>query len=324
MRIGIVTPTGSGARTGNQVTAQRWARLLRRLGHQVQIAAEFQGQPWQLLLALHARKSYPSIRRFHRQGQGPLVVALTGTDIYGDLPRGNERAWSSVCWADALVVLQQHAKESLPPELQSKTFVIYQSVRTQVRWNPVRRRFRVCVLGHLRAVKDPFRAVRALALLEPTLPVPIELVQVGAALGTVWARQARSFMKRFPWYRWLGEVPHHRAMRLLGSSHVMVLSSQMEGGANVVCEAVAVGTPVLGSRIGGSEGILGSQYPGYFPSGDTQALARLLHRAATEPEFLHQLHQAVKQKRPLVRPQRELRSWTQVLQWLKGHSTQGS
>jgi glycosyltransferase involved in cell wall biosynthesis len=66
----------------------------------------------------------------------------------------------------------------------------------------------------------------------------------------------------------------------------MVLSSLSEGGANVMSEAVAARVPVLATRIDGSIGLLGRDYPAYFPVGDTEALARLLNRIETDAAFL--------------------------------------
>ena len=43
------------------------------------------------MLALHARRSYPSIRNFSKK----LVVALTGTDIYRDIRTSPTRARAS-------------------------------------------------------------------------------------------------------------------------------------------------------------------------------------------------------------------------------------
>ena len=48
-----------------------------------------EGEWDQVLVALHARRSYQSIRGFHRDyADRPLVVALTGTDLYHDLSAG--------------------------------------------------------------------------------------------------------------------------------------------------------------------------------------------------------------------------------------------
>ena len=96
-------------------------------------------------------------------------------------------------------------------------------------------------------------------------------------------------MAREPRYRWLGSVPHARALRWLASSHAMVISSRMEGGANVVCEALRIGVPVLASRIPGNLGLLGGGYAGYFDLEDERALARLIRRAAGDAGFYGKL-----------------------------------
>ena len=77
-------------------------------------------------------------------------------------------------------------------------------------------------------------------------------------------------------YRWRGEVPGWQVRREFARSHVMVISSVMEGGANVVSEAIVAGVPVIASKIDGNVGLLGADYRGYYPAQDTAALAALL------------------------------------------------
>ena len=92
MKIAIVTPAPPGSRYGNRITALRWAKILRRLGNRVSISQMYDGEPYDLLVALHARKSHPSIVNFRRHNLSvPIIVALTGTDLYGDI-RTNHRA----------------------------------------------------------------------------------------------------------------------------------------------------------------------------------------------------------------------------------------
>jgi hypothetical protein len=128
MRIGIVTPAPPESRYGNRITALRWAKILRRLGNRVSILQTYDGQSYDLLLALHARKSHSSIIRFQRENlAAPIIVALTGTDIYRDI-RTNHLAFESLEIATRLVVLQPRAIQELQPSLREKTRVIYQSV----------------------------------------------------------------------------------------------------------------------------------------------------------------------------------------------------
>src|SRR5262249_45185300 len=281
MKIVLACPAPPDSRSGNRVTAQRWARILKGLGHRVVIEQHYDGRPVDLLVALHARRSFAAVANYRKRfPQGPLVVALTGTDLYRDI-HTSRRAQRSLEMADKLIVLQPCGRDELPAHLRPKVRVLYQST-SPVKPVPATNSdsFDVCVLGHLRHVKDPFRAALALRLLPPTSKVHV--MHAGKALSQAMARRARALMKREPRYRWLGEWAHGQARRLLAASRLLVVSSRMEGGANVVSEAVVDGVPVLASRIGGNVGLLGARYPGFFPVGDTAALARLMERAETD------------------------------------------
>jgi glycosyltransferase involved in cell wall biosynthesis len=91
----------------------------------------------------------------------------------------------------------------------------------------------------------------------------------------------------------------------------------MEGGAHVVMEAVRSGTPVIASRIDGNMGLLGADYPGYFPPGDATALAQLLARAQDDRTWLHTLASAAAQRAPLFAPEAERQALMEVLQHAK-------
>lgn len=318
MRIGIITPSPARSRHGNRITALRWQHILRSLGHRVTLAQSYAGETYDLMIALHARRSYSSIRSFHAQyPSAPLVVALTGTDIYHDLP-GSRAAQKSLELATRLIVLQPLALLELRPELRQKARVIYQSVEasyfarhTRSTSSRAGRSFDVCVAGHLRAVKDPFRAALAARLLP--MNSRVRIVHLGSAMHQAFAKRARREMKINPRYHWLGERPRGFVLRILRHSELFVLSSRLEGGANALSEALAAGVPVLASRISGSEGILGRDYPGYFEVGDTRALARLLSRAETHAVFLTELGTRCKTLSSLFSPQRERAAWTNLL-----------
>ena len=127
MKIRIVTPAPAYSRAGNRVTALRWARVLKGLGHTVTIEGEFVKGTCDMMVALHARRSHPSIRRFHdRFPDGPLVLALTGTDLYGDI-KSDRDAQESLELATSLVVLQSGGMNELSARHRRKTKVIHQS-----------------------------------------------------------------------------------------------------------------------------------------------------------------------------------------------------
>jgi putative glycosyltransferase (TIGR04348 family) len=307
----IVTPAGAGTRTGNRHTAQRWARLLRALGHRVRVCVEWQGQSADLLLALHARRSHASIEAFRRAyPDRALVVVLTGTDLYRDLPHSRE-ARRSLALATRIVVLQDEARRMLAPALRRKAHVVYQSSDAHAGRALPRDRFRIAVVGHLREEKDPFRAVAALTRLPPR--PRIELVQVGDALTPEMARAAHAWMRREPRYRWLGGRAHAAALGWIARSQLLVVSSLMEGGANVICEAARIGTPVIASRISGNIGMLGRGYPGFFAVGDSAALARRIARVAREPRALGRLAAALRARRARFTPRAEQAALASVL-----------
>src|SRR5947207_13193073 len=124
-RLFIVTPAAAGTRTGNRHTALRWATLLRAGKHRVQVGVEWNGEECDALIALHARRSHESIVRF-KQSAKPLIVVLTGTDLYRDLPDSPE-AQKSLALADRLIVLQEAALDELDGTNRNKTRVVYQS-----------------------------------------------------------------------------------------------------------------------------------------------------------------------------------------------------
>jgi putative glycosyltransferase (TIGR04348 family) len=307
MRICLVTPAPAGSLRGNRITAERWARFLLELGHRIELAVDYHGQPCDVLVALHAFKSHPSIRRFRdRRPFDPLVLGLTGTDLYGDI-HARPEAEESLELATRLVLLQPLGALELPAHLRGKARVIYQSVETPANMAPAPADvFDVCVMGHLRRVKDPFRTELASRLLPGSSRVKV--LQLGAALENDMAEQARDAIACNRRYDWLGELPRSEALEVLSRCRLLSLTSKLEGGANVISEAVTFGVPVVSSHIAGSIGLLGDDYPGYFPVGDTQALADLLLRAETDTEFYNCLRDRCERRRPLFKPDRERQS----------------
>lgn len=307
MKIGIVTPAPPRSRYGNRVTAMRWAGFLKTLGHTVRVIQTYNGEAFDLLIALHARRSHSSVARFHSEHPDlPIIVVLTGTDLYKDLGRIKSTE-KSLDLATRIVVLQPKALEQLAFRLRPKTRVIHQSVVPSVskaRPSKPRTTFDVCVVGHLRPVKDPFRT----AMASRTLPASsrIRVLQIGGAMTREAEARAKTEARSNARYQWLGEQSPARLRKILERCQLFVLSSKMEGGANALGEAIVAGVPVLASRIPGSIGILGEDYPGYFETGNTGQLARLLLRAETDPSFLSELKERCEAIAPLFSPTQEL------------------
>ncbi|MET0963149.1 MAG: selenoneine biosynthesis selenosugar synthase SenB [Noviherbaspirillum sp.] len=300
-RILIVSPASSASNNGNWQTAQRWSQFLGSRYH-VEIARKWDGAnpPPDALIALHARRSADSVAAFAATGR-PLILVLTGTDLYRDI-RHDDQARASLQLAQRLVLLQEAGLDELPPALRSKACVIHQSAPMLAPLAAQSGVFEVLMIGHLRAEKDPLTFMRAaMAACAPGL----RFVQVGGALDEELGRQAQQTALQCPAYRWPGALSHEATRELLRRSRLLVLPSLMEGGANVIVEALSSGVPVLASNISGNRGMLGADYAGYFPVGDAAALARLVERAATDTAFERLLRAQCAERLPLFAPERE-------------------
>ncbi|MBE7204764.1 MAG: TIGR04348 family glycosyltransferase [Parafilimonas terrae] len=314
MRISLITPAARTSRAGNRTTAMRWARMLSELGHRVDVSTTYADETdVDLMLALHAWRSAASIARFKaRYPDRPLIVALTGTDLYHYLLADPEPTLRSLDLADCLIGLHDDVPAALPERHRGKVAVVYQSATARAhRWPVSDDAFEVLVVAHLRSVKDPLCAARAARRLPARSR--IRIMHLGGAREQIWADRARDEMAHNPRYQWLGDKPGSLVRRWLTRGRVIVLSSQQEGGANVVSEAVAAGLPILATDIPGTRGLLGPEHPGYFPVGDDAALAELLLRVEEEPRFLHHLHALGAERAKLFTPAREREGLRRVI-----------
>ncbi len=301
----IVTPGTRDANNGNWRTAARWALLLRDR-YRIIVQTRWDGEPADALIALHARRSAESIARFHeRAANRRMAVVLTGTDLYKDLP-GDRDAARSLDLADRIVVLQEDAARMLSATWRGKSDVIYQSARALPRRAKARGRLDCVVVGHLRAEKDPRTLFAAIRLVPSSLA--IRVLHVGAPLDAELAREARALQDEDPRYRYAGALPHGLARAAIARAHVLVHPSVVEGGANVVVEALTAGTPVIASRISGNVGMLGAAYPGYFEARDESALAGRLVELLEDSCYRRALGAAAAARKPLFTPAAEARA----------------
>lgn len=324
MRITVVAPVRPGTSSGNDVTAARWQRRLAELGHEVRLVplSPERGQPSDdpgdgadVLVVLHARRCAAAVAasRAHAPHR-PIVVGMAGTDLYVDLPDDRD-ARAAIETADAVVVLQRKARErlaSIDGEVAARTFVVHQSVELPT-LAPVRRddRFVVAVLAHLRDVKDPLLAARAVRHLPETSRAVV--VHAGGAHDQTWAQRARTEMRDNRRYTWRGELPRTQALELLAGADVLACTSVAEGGANVVSEAIALGVPIIGTDIEGTRGLVGDDHPGLVPVGDDTALADVLAALESDPDAYADARRRVNALRPLVDPVTERSTWAEVL-----------
>src|SRR5690606_41097281 len=105
--------------------------------------------------------------------------------------------------------------------------------------------------------KDRMSAVRALARLDDAHARPLRLIQVGGTLDPALGARLRDAAARDSRIELRGAKPHAATRALIRRGRLLLLPSLIEGGANVLIEAVTSGVPVLASRIGGTTGRLG-------------------------------------------------------------------
>jgi glycosyltransferase involved in cell wall biosynthesis len=275
-RISIITPALAEANNGNWQTAKRWSFFLDKT-YKIEVSKTIDTNLvlFDALIALHARRSAAAIRDFSTTNK-PIIVVLTGTDLYGDTPDHFE-VRESLELAHRIVVLQDDALKLVPQQFKGKTEVIYQSAAVR-KPGPFRQRtFDIAFVGHLRSVKDPMTCASDLRIASK------------------------------------GPMPHTETRQILGKCRLMVISSIMEGGANVVIEALTNETPVIASRMSGNIGMLGTDYHGYFEVGDHQGLANLIQRCVEDRSFLNLLREYGARRSSRFYPATEKRAVLQLV-----------
>ncbi len=314
----LVTPFLADANNGNWRTAARWARLLAPwyrviLQAEADVAASGPRDDATAMIALHARRSANAIAAWHaRYPARPLVVALTGTDLYRDVPAGDAAALASLAAADALIVLQEDALGHVPARFRERTSVAFQSARALAPWrHKSASRLHCLLVAHLREEKDPATAFAAFRRLDAD--VPATLTVIGAALDPALGAAARALAASDPRVQWLGPRAHAWTRQAIKRAHLLLVPSRMEGGANVVVEAVTAGTPVLGSRMSGNVGMLGADYAGYFAVGDDAGLAELVLRATRDRAYLATLADQCARRTPRFTSEAEVAALRRAL-----------
>ena len=302
-RVVIVSPALASANNGNWQTAKRYASMLATTCT-VRIVKEWEGAPTDdLLIALHARRSYSSIAAWHAtRGSEGLCVVLTGTDLYRDIQQ-DPQAQQSLAWAKILIVLQAAGLAELPVSLRDKVQVLFQSTSTRRTLVKTNRRVRAVMVGHLRPEKSPQTFFEAAALLAERND--IDLRHIGGEQDQALAQQAHDTAAQYSNYQFLGARSHEQTRRYIQRSHVLVHASVMEGGAHVIMEAVCSGVPVLASHIAGNIGMLGEDYAGFFITSDARELAGLLVRFTDDASFGAQLRMQCAQRAYLFEAARE-------------------
>jgi glycosyltransferase involved in cell wall biosynthesis len=159
------------------------------------------------------------------------------------------------------------------------------------------------MVGHLVELKGHRLAIDALALLRRTHP-EARLVIVGD--GPERQRLERQAVEcgLVSAMRFVGAVPNSDLAEWYSAADVLVLASSREGSPNVVLEALACGTPVAATRVGGVPEIVDDPAVGSLTDERTaQALSDAIRRTL-----------AAKTDRARIRAHAERFGWQQTTQ----------
>ena len=301
---------------GNWRTASRYAQMLRASGINAAVfepkdmadACAHTGQRT-VAIVLNAARSHQEITTFARAGI-PVMVVLTGTDLYGALApdaTGSERygqAEKAMHTASLLLTLQEEAKNEVQqrwPKLADRVHSIIQTSPQRSphapRITPNSKTVRFLIAAHIREEKDPRTAFLAFhkafpdgwAVRSEGRRVPVRLIHVGGRRDKSLAQELMQMGSNYPGILLEGSLSHAQTMRQMTHVHCLVQPSVSEGGALVVSEAVACRLPILASNIPSHRSQLGADYPGLFPVGSVSGLAELMTRFVGDQAFVDSL-----------------------------------
>ena len=312
----VSSPFPIDSAQGNSVSARRIAGRIADLGWRTELTSGYQDQEASILIALHARRGAEAVEVVSKRPPGnPIVLVLTGTDLYKDLPNGDRTCVRSMELADALVIYQEASAEAVPARFHDKLHTIWKSVDLPIPDAlppPAERPLTLTILAHLRTIKDPFLPAAALSRLPGSMEVRID--HFGVELEPGLAAVAREWMRREPRYRWHPPLDRERVAAAIVASHATINSGRAEGGSNAISESIVQGTPVLASQIPANVGFLGESYAGYFAAGDVEGLAALIERCCdTDSMLLAQLARQVEARAPLFQAETESTGWKSLI-----------
>ena len=306
---------------GNSVSARRIARRLRAAGLEAEARHGYEDENAAALIALHSRRGLPAITAYRKRYPArPIITVLTGSDLYKDLPAGRRDVLEGMELADALVTYQEASLADVPAPFRDKAITIWKSVElpmpdSDALHPPPQSPVTFTLLAHLREIKDPFLAARALAHVPATPAVRIQ--HFGSTLDESLRETGRDWMRRDPRYLLDDARPREAVAATIAASHATINSGRAEGGSNAVCESIVLSTPVLATRTPANIRFLGEDYGGFFPVGDERALATLIGACAQpDGQLLRSLAGQVEARAPLFTPESESAGWRGLLEKL--------
>jgi L-malate glycosyltransferase len=279
MKSLLLAPTAPPRLTGNAVTVERISSLLAKAGvicrivdlsatpagALAEIARNFQPD---LIHAFHAYKAGPCGFALARDLAVPLLITMTGTDIYGDLESADTREEVlQVLGASArITVFNTQARSVLfHCGIDRRTVsVVHQSVslpaNAETDWRErlgIDREAPVfLLLGGIRRIKDFSFALTALAESRKRFPT-LRLLIAGPVIEPEEFAKIQTWCTGRSWVALLGEVPRREIRALFATGDVLINTSRSESESNAVLEAMSRGKIVIARDIPGNASLFG-------------------------------------------------------------------
>lgn len=313
MDILILCPIINALETGLYTTARRWETIFRQLGHNVRIASPSDAvTETDILVALNPVRCSSYLEDLPLS-ETPLIVVLTGTDIYNELKK-KPNFYRHLESARVLIGLHPGITEEVPERYRSKLRVIVQSAPNQ-KSRPQNNILygQAIFIANLRYFKRPMTVFAAACALNEN--VNINITHIGDIVDDeyhFWSQP--EFHKTVPRYNWLGAKTREDTASALASSDVMLIASSTEGGSNVQSEAISAGVPIISSRNRCVESLLGSDYPGLFDTDNHHQLACLIEKFFVDHSFRELLKSNVSRASYQFSYDLEVEKWKNVIQ----------
>lgn len=212
----------------------------------------------------------------------PVVITARGSDI--NLIAQQGLAKKMVVWAataaNAVITVSQALKDEMvklgvpaanitPLRNGVDLARFYPAERIAIRTALDLKRLTLLSVGSLTTHKGHDLVLKALALLPD-----VELMIAGSGPEDARLRGLAASLGVANRVRFLGSVSQIELFRYYNAADIMVLASSREGWANVLLEAMACGTPVIASNVGGSAELVTTPEAGVIlPERSPEAIA---------------------------------------------------
>ena len=235
----------------------------------------------------------PVVGQIGRRIPGKAGTAIGMTDL---IARNMQRQRDMLSRVHRFVVLSDWARDALiangapPARISTNRLGVRCSASASALWRaaakPTGTPITVAYLGRFDRIKGVTDFARAAALLPPDLPIrvqfrgPITTVQDLAV-----ADEVKKIVGTQRWVEFADPVPPERVFDVMRDVDVLCCPSRViEGGPTVALEAIAAGTPVIGTRVPALTEIVTDRVNGRLVEpGNYRSLARVIAEIAADP-----------------------------------------